>query len=211
ARDLLATYSHSIEKLIIADSNNERLDILRQSLTDSPIEIHVIDVTDRQIILSLLVKCDVYINAVPTFVGLQMNIFHACFEAKRNYLEYGGMGIYTVQQKAEHDQWEKAEIIAILGLGADPGLFNILCRVVADRLDRIDKMNLYWTAKFIGDENSILIPPYNLSTVLAEYGNPSQQFLNGKLPQVPAQSGFETIDLPEPFTGIQELHMNVWF
>ncbi|CAF1141895.1 unnamed protein product [Didymodactylos carnosus] len=106
ARDLLATYSHSIEKLIIADSSNERLDIL----------------------------------------------------------------------------------------------------LVADRLDRIDKMSLYWAAKFIGDENPILIPPYNLSTVLAEYGNLSQQFLNGKLQQVPAQSGFETIDLPEPFGKTSFIH-----
>ncbi|CAF0876342.1 unnamed protein product [Didymodactylos carnosus] len=206
ARDLLATYSHSIEKLIIADSSNERLDILRQSLTDSRIETHIIDVTDRQIILSLLAKCDVCINAVPTFAGLQMDIFHACFEAKRNYVDYGGMGIYTVQQKAEHDQWEKAGITAILGLGADPGLSNILCRVVADRLDKIDKINLYWAAKLIGDENPILIPPYNLSTVLAEYTNPSQQFLNGKLQQVPAQSGFETIDLPEPFGKTSFMH-----
>ncbi|CAF1351467.1 unnamed protein product, partial [Didymodactylos carnosus] len=190
ARDLLATYSHSIEKLIIADSSNERLDILRESLTDSRIETNVIDVTDRQIILSLLAKCDVYINAVPTFAGLQMDIFHACFEAER---------ITWITEA-----W--AGITAIFGLGADPGLSNILCRVVADRLDRIDKMSLYWAAKFIGDENPILIPPYNLSTVLAEYGNLSQQFLNGKLQQVPAQSGFETIDLPEPFGKTSFIH-----
>ncbi len=149
---------------------------------------------------------NVCINGVPTFAGFQMQIFEACLQAKRPYVDYGGMGVYTVRQKAEHDKWKQAGATAVIGLGSDPGLSNIICRAVADRLDRIDRINLYWAATKIGAENPVLVPPYSISTVLAEYANPSQQFLDGKLQEVPAQAGTETIDLPQPWGRTTFIH-----
>jgi saccharopine dehydrogenase-like NADP-dependent oxidoreductase len=116
------------------------------------------------------------------------------------------MGVYTVRQKAEHDKWKHAGITAVIGLGSDPGLSNIICRAVADRLDRIDRINLYWAATKIGPESPVLVPPYSISTVLAEYANPSQQFLEGRLQEVPAQAGLETIELPQPWGRTTFLH-----
>jgi len=71
--------------------------------------------------------------------------------------------------------------------------------MVAEKLDRIDSMNLYWAGKILGPENPILIPLYNIYTLLAEYHNASWQFLDGELRERPAQSGHETLVLPEPF------------
>ena len=94
----------------------------------------------------------------------------------------------------------------MVGLGSDPGLSNIICRAVADRLDRIEKINLYWAATKIGPDSPVLVPPYSVSTILAEYANPSQQFLDGRLQEVPAQAGVETIDLPEPWGRTTFMH-----
>jgi len=199
ARDLLSNLSSGVERVVAADSNPDRLDTLRKSLADPRLETRVIDVADRTAILPLLEKCDLCINGVPTFAGFQMLIFEACLEARRTYVDYGGMGIFTVRQKAQHTRWAEAGVTAVIGLGADPGMSNIICRAVADRLDRIDRINLYWAATKIGPESQVLVPPYSLSTVLAEYANPSQQFLDGRLQDVPPQSGAETIDLPAPW------------
>jgi saccharopine dehydrogenase-like NADP-dependent oxidoreductase len=135
-----------------------------------------------------------------------MAIFEACLEAKRPYVDYGGMGVYTVKQKAQHQPWRDSGATAVIGLGSDPGLSNIICRAVADRLDRIDRINLYWAATKVGPESPVLVPPYSLSTVLAEYANPSQQFLDGRLQEVPALAGTETIDLPEPWGPTTFIH-----
>ena len=43
------------------------------------------------------------------------------------------------------------------------------------------------------------MPPYNVETVLGEYANPSKQFLEGALREVPPQTGHETLQLPEPW------------
>jgi saccharopine dehydrogenase-like NADP-dependent oxidoreductase len=206
ARDLLSGLSSGVTRILAADSNGERLRSLQQSLSDPRLESRVFDVNDRSALLALLADCDVCINGVPTFAGFQMAIFESCLEARRAYVDFGGMGVYTVRQKAQHDAWKKAGVTAVLGLGSDPGLSNIICRAVADRLDRIGKMNLYWAATKIGPDSPVLVPPYSVSTILAEYANPSQQFLDSRLQEVPAQAGAETIDLPQPWGPTTFIH-----
>ena len=206
ARDLLSKLSSGITKIVAADANAERLESLKRSLGDPRLETRVLDVNDRTALLGLLRDCDLCVNGVPTFAGFQMTIFEACLEAKRPYVDYGGMGVYTVKQKAQHEKWKDAGVTAVVGLGSDPGMSNIICRAVADRLDRIDRINLYWGATKVGPESPVLVPPYSVSTVLAEYANPSQQFIDGKLREVPAQAGRETIDLPEPWGRTTFIH-----
>ena len=206
ARDLLSELSSGVTKIVAADANGERLELLKKSLNDPRLETRAFDVNDREMLMSLLADCDVCINGVPTFAGFQMAIFQACLEAKCAYADFGGMGVYTVKQKAQHDIWKKAGVTAVVGLGSDPGLSNIICRAVADQLDRIDKINLYWGATKIGPDSPVLVPPYSVSTILAEYANPSQQFLDGRLQEVPAQAGVEVIDLPEPWGRTTFIH-----
>jgi len=206
ARDLLSTLSSGVTKVIAADTNPDRLDALKRSLSDSRLETRVVDVNDGNALLPLLKDCDLCINGVPTFAGFQMSIFEACLAAKCTYVDYGGMGVYTVQQKAQHEQWKEAGVTSVVGLGSDPGLSNILCRAVAEQFDRIDRINLYWAATKVGPESPVLVPPYSLSTILAEYANPSRQFLDGRLQEVPALSGTETLDLPEPWGRTTFIH-----
>lgn len=206
SRDLLSKLSSGVTGVIAADSNAERLESLKKSLDDPRLETRVFDVNDRAALATLLADCDLCINGVPTFAGFQMAIFEACLEAKRPYVDYGGMGVYTVRQKAQHQKWKDAGVTAVVGLGSDPGMSNIICRAVADRLDTIERINLYWGATKIGAQSPVLVPPYSVSTVLAEYANPSQQFLDGKLREVPAQAGAESIDLPHPWGRTTFIH-----
>jgi len=148
---------------------------------------------------TLLADCDLCVNGVPTFAGHQMRIFEACLRAGKTYVDYGGMGVYTVQQKAFHVRFQEAGVTAVIGLGADPGLSNVLCRAVADRLETIDRINLYWASTRLGPVSPALVAPYSLSTVLSEYANPSQQFLDGELREVPAREGVEVVELPPPW------------
>ena len=206
ARDLLSNLTSGVTRIIVGDANADRLETLKKSLPDPRLQTRVFDVSDRAALLSLLADCDLCVNGVPTFAGFQMSIFEACLEAKRPYVDYGGMGVYTVRQKAQHDKWTNAGVTAVIGLGSDPGLSNIICRAVADRLDRVDRINLYWAATKVGPESPVLVLPYSLSTLLAEYTNPSQQFLDGRLQEVPAQAGVETIDLPQPWGRTTFIH-----
>ncbi|MDX1422330.1 MAG: saccharopine dehydrogenase NADP-binding domain-containing protein [Kiloniellales bacterium] len=205
-RDLLSERSSGVDRVVVADGYVDRLEALAAEVDDPRLYTAGLDLDDAASLGLLLHDADVCINAVATFAGYQMEIFEACLAAGTPYVDYGGMGVYTVRQKAEHERWREAGIPAVLGLGADPGLSNVICRAVADKLETIEAINLYWAATSVGPESPVLVPPYAASTVLSEYANPSQQFLDGKLTEVPPQSGQEVRDLPEPWGRTRFMH-----
>ncbi len=205
-RDLMSNESKGVEKVIVADLSVNKAKELADVLGDGRVEAVALDVTDKQKMADLLKDSDICINAVPTFSGHQMDIFHACLDAGCHYVDYGGMGIYTVKQKEEHRAWEDAGLAAVIGLGADPGMSNVLCKAVAEELDTVDSINLYWAAKLEGPENPVLVPPYSIATLLAEFAHSSKQFMGGKLVEMPPQSGKETLLLPEPFGETEFMH-----
>ena len=198
-RDLLSPQSDNGNHIIAADLSLERVREVIAEFDAGRVRALALDVTDSRALAKVLTGSDLCVNAVPTFAGHQMAIFDACLKAGCVYADLGGMGVYTVLQKAEHESWCAAGAMAVLGLGADPGMSNVICRAVAERLERIDKINLYWAAELTGPENPVLVPPYNIETVLGEYANPSQQFLDGALREVPPQSGHEILQLPAPW------------
>jgi len=205
-RDLLSERSSGVDRVVVADGYVDRLEALAAEVDDPRLYTTGLDLDDPASLGLLLHEADVCINAVATFAGYQMEIFEACLAAGTPYVDYGGMGVYTVRQKAEHERWRAAGVAAVLGLGADPGLSNVICRAVADKLETIEAINLYWAATSVGPESPVLVPPYAASTVLSEYANPSRQFLDGRLAEVPPQSGQEVLDLPEPWGRTRFMH-----
>jgi saccharopine dehydrogenase-like NADP-dependent oxidoreductase len=188
-----------IETIRVCDLSSERILALLQELDDPRLLAWPLDVRDGAALHAALHGTDLCINAVPTLAGFQMRIFEAALEARIPYIDLGGLGIYTTQQKAAHERFRAAGVTAVIGTGSDPGMSNVICRLAADQLDTIDKINLYWACEYLGPENPVLTAPYALSTVLAEYGRPSQQFLEGRHVEVPPMSGAETIELPAPW------------
>ena len=167
-----------LSKIRICDLSKQRLRALFDELGDPRIELLELDVTHPGQLNEAIEDADLCINAVPTMAGHQMAIFEAALKAEVDYIDLGGLGAFTVKQLAEHQRFKEAGVTAVLGVGADPGMSNVICRTVADELNVIDKINLYWAAEVVGDESPILVPPYSVSTVLAEYAHPSIQFLN---------------------------------
>lgn len=188
-----------ISSIRIADASRPGIGRLLSEISDPRLEPVNFDASHPLRLAAAIADVDLVINAVPTLLNLQMPIFEACLEARIPYTDLGGMGIYTVQQKAMHDRFRDAGVCAVIGTGADPGMSNMICRAVADELDTIDAINLYWAAELVGPENPVLVPPYSISTVLAEYARPSTQFLDGCHQHCPPMGGREILDLPEPW------------
>ena len=199
-RDLISDRAFvPIASIRIADVSRERIDSLISDLADPRLAAFDLDVTNPERLAAAVAGVDIVVNAVPTLLGHQMAIFEACLAARVTYTDLGGMGIYTVRQKALHERFRAAGVCAVIGTGADPGMSNVICRAVADELDTIDRINLYWAAELVGPENPVLVPPYSISTVLAEYARPSTQFLDGRHRECAPLTGREVIDLPPPW------------
>lgn len=195
-----------IKTIRLCDASRDKMEALAKELGDPRIQLVDLNVTDPAALNAAIAGADICINCVPTLLGFQMTIFEAALAAKVPYVDLGGLGTYTVKQLAEHERFKAAGVTAVIGVGADPGMSNVICRAVADELDEIDKINLYWAAELTGDENPVLVPPYSLSTVLAEYAHPSTQFYDGKHVECAPLSGQEYLDLPEPWGHCEFIH-----
>lgn len=199
-RDLISDRAIiDIKTIRICDTSRPRMEALAKDLGDIRLQLVDLDVTNPALLSAAIEGADICINCVPTLAGHQMVIFEAAFTARVPYVDLGGLGTYTVKQIAEHARFKAAGMTAVTGIGADPGMSNVICRAVADELDEIDRINLYWAAELVGNENPLLVPPYSVSTVLAEYAHPSTQFLDGKHVTCAPMTGIEVIDLPEPW------------
>jgi saccharopine dehydrogenase-like NADP-dependent oxidoreductase len=200
ARDLISDLAICrLSAIRICDIALERAQALVAELGDPRLQAVRLDARDGASLRVAIAGADLCINAVPTLAGFQMAIFATALDARVPYMDLGGLGTFTVAQKSWHERFRVAGVTAVLGAGADPGMSNVLCRAVADRLDTIDRINLYWAAELVGGESPVLVPPYNVATVLAEYAEPSTQFLDGRHVQVPAMGGAEVIELPPPW------------
>ncbi len=199
-RDLLSDLAIvPIDVVRLCDTSMARMSTLAERLDDPRIQCMAVDVTDPAQLKQAIVGEDLCINAVPTLAGHQMTIFEAALHAGVPYIDLGGLGTYTVKQMEWHERFREAGVTAVLGVGADPGMSNVICRAVADELDEIDRINLYWAAELVGPESPVLVPPYSLSTVLAEYAHPSTQFIDGRHVQCAPMTGHEVLELPEPW------------
>lgn len=195
-----------ITKIRLCDAAREKMEALKDELGDPRIELVDLDVADPATLSAAIIGANLCINCVPTLLGFQMTIFEAALAARVSYVDLGGLGTYTVKQLVEHERFKAAGVTAVIGVGADPGMSNVICRAVADELDEIDKINLYWAAELTGEENPVLVPPYSVSTVLAEYAHPSTQFYDGGHVECPPMSGREFLDLPEPWGRCEFMH-----
>ncbi len=207
-RDLVSSFSNDtiIDEILVCDLSLDKINSLINSLGDERLVAVKFDASNKNEMIKLLEKVDLCINGVPTFAGFQMDIFEACFEAGCKYVDYGGMGVYTIKQKSLHDKWVKAGLTAVLGLGADPGMSNMICKAVAEELDSIESINLYWAATLKGEDSPVLVPPYSVSTIIGEYSNENKQFIDGKLCTMEALSGRDVLSLPEPWGETRFIH-----
>lgn len=188
-----------VSRIRIRDVSDEAIVRLIGDLKDARLEAYSLDASVPAQLARAIGGFDLCINAVPTLAGFQMQIFEAAFDARCAYVDLGGLGVYTVKQKAEHERFRAAGVTAVIGTGADPGMSNVTCRAVADEFDQIERINLYWAAELVGSENPVLVPPYSISTVLAEYAHPSTQFLDGRHVECAPMTGHEVMDLSEPW------------
>jgi saccharopine dehydrogenase-like NADP-dependent oxidoreductase len=197
----LATNSpkKDIERIIIADIEMNKAKQLVNELKDDRIEIRHLNVANKKELRKLLQEVDVCVNAVPTLLGYQMDIFLASLEAKCPYMDLGGLGVWTRKQKECHKKFVEEGVPALLGMGSAPGITNVLAKCCAEHLDKVEKINLYWVGKQIGPESPVFVPPYNIFTLIDEYSEPNFQFIDGEMKVVPALSGEQEIVLPEPF------------
>jgi lysine 6-dehydrogenase len=139
---------------------------------------------------------DVLVNSASYRVNL--DVMRACLEAGCHYVDLGGLYWMTGDQLELSDEFERAGLLALLGMGSSPGKTNVMAalavRLLGDGPRRIDVL----AAGRDLDPPDGTSFPYALQTLVDELTmDPMAQRGGEPTALAPMQDG-GTVDLPEP-------------
>lgn len=136
-----------------------------------------VDVTDKSGLSEILEKHDLVLNTVGPFFKFGTPILNAAIEAKTNYLDINDDWEPTLEMMNLHGKAEAAGVTAIIGIGASPGMTNLLARKIVSELDIVTDLYTGWNV-----EAAVAEPPeggYDPGRFKAPDYRPSAALIHG--------------------------------
>ena len=125
------------ERITFADLNPARPQALVDRLDDSRFAAAQVDASDQASVAALAREHDAVLNATdPRF---NLPVFEAAFESRCTYLDMA-MSLSSPdtllgqEQLDQHERWAEAGLLALVGIGVEPGLSDVFARYAADHL-----------------------------------------------------------------------------
>ncbi|MCA9778024.1 MAG: saccharopine dehydrogenase NADP-binding domain-containing protein [Candidatus Eremiobacteraeota bacterium] len=184
----LAAYS-DFDTITVADLDLDKAGALAQELE---IEAQSVDVTDKNALIKVFGDHDIVLNCTSYAFGL--GITEAAIEARKPMLDLGGL-YNTPKQLAMTDKAKEAGVTIVLGMGATPGVSNLMARAGASRMDSVDSIHIHFATY-----RSIAPSPGLLQTVLDEFSPSTKRFYHqdGELIEVDPFEGEKMVTFDAP-------------
>jgi saccharopine dehydrogenase-like NADP-dependent oxidoreductase len=127
-------------EIVVADYNMEAAQALVNEIGDQRLSAMFFDAEDYDAMLKLFPDFDVVVNGLPWKYDLPVT--KACVE----------VGVNGLDVSTEEDQWsydleaQEKDILFIPGVGATPGITNVMARSGADQMDQVDEVQINFAA-----------------------------------------------------------------
>ncbi len=162
---------------------------------DPRVRAAVLDARDGVATARLLEGHDAVLNCVTYYSNVP--IMRAALEARVAYADLGGLYHGTQKQFALHEDFVRAGVPALLGMGSTPGITNVMAGSLARGLEEVHAIHVR-VGSIDRSASGPLPIPYALDTVLDEFALEPIVFRDGRAEAVAPMSGRETIDFPPP-------------
>jgi saccharopine dehydrogenase-like NADP-dependent oxidoreductase len=202
-RDLLEN-SSSLEHLEIADFDKDKALQLKEQLNDKRVGASFVNIKDAATMANVLAETTIVINSTPYYNNV--DVMKAALNAKCHYIDLGGLFHVSKKQLELDEQFKKAGLIAVIGMGAAPGLTNVMAASAALELERIHAIDIVvGCADFTVNDHPFL-PPYALETLLDEYCKEPMVYEDYDYIAKPPMSGEIAIEFPEPVGNVLAIY-----
>jgi lysine 6-dehydrogenase len=187
--------SRQVDQVTVYDVDRARLQALARKEHSSKLLAKVHDVRRRGETVRLLRGFDVGVGALPH--GLSEYAIYSAIDARVSFVDliFG----WRFGQAEVNSAARRRGITIIPACGLAPGLTNVLAMAAAERMDSVDQVHIK-----VGGIPEKPKPPLNyrivfsFQAVLEEYLRKARVIKNGKVVDLPALSGLETINFRQP-------------
>jgi saccharopine dehydrogenase-like NADP-dependent oxidoreductase len=177
---------------------------LRPAQHDDP-RVHpaTLDARDEGATAKLLEGHDAVLNCVTYYFNVP--VMRAALAARVPYADLGGLYHGSMKQFALHEDFVRAGVPALLGMGSTPGITNVMAGELARGLESVEAIQVRVGCVDRGASGPLPVP-YALDTVLDEFSLEPMVFCGGRAEAVPPMSGREAIDFPDPVGRVEALY-----
>ena len=170
----------------LADYDRDRPAEVVTGLDDGRFTPHAVDASSRDSVVSLIreTRADAVLNAVDPLFNVP--IFDACFQTGVTYLDmamtlsephperpYEEVGVKLGDYQFERTpNWEERGLLALVGIGVEPGAADVFARFAADELfSEVDEIGIRDGANLVV-EGYDFAPTFSIWTTIEECLNP---------------------------------------
>jgi lysine 6-dehydrogenase len=192
-----------IDSVVIADYNLALAEKLKTEIGGVKVSAVFADLTKHDQLVALLTGATVVINSTPYYFNV--DVMEAAAQAGCHYMDLGGLFHVTKKQLELNEKFKQRSLLAVLGMGAAPGMTNVMAAEGAEELDRLDSIDIYVGCIDFVEVDHPLAPPYLLDTILDEYTKQPMVFEDGEYRAKPPMSGEVLVDFPNPVGNLKAI------
>ncbi len=186
--------SDEVSGLILLDVHKERAEAVAREHGGARAQVRSADA--RSGLAAQLSDCDVLVNSASYRINL--DAMRACLEAGCHYVDLGGLYWLTGRQLEMHEEFERAGLLALLGMGSSPGKTNVMAvKAVRELGTRPERLDVLAAGR---DINPPAGPsyPYALQTLLDELTMRPVVIKNGTPVEIDPLAAGGTVGFGEP-------------
>ncbi len=204
-KDLVET-SGPGERIVVADYDYPKARELARSMRDPRVSAARVNVKDGASALRALRGAFVLINTVQ--YQLNLEVMELALALRAHYIDLGGLFHMTRRQLRLNARFKEIGRTALLGMGAAPGITNLLARYGADRLESVREIHARVASsdRTRYDYKPALAVAYSLKTILEEFSAPPAVFTRGRYAFVEPMSGDAPHRFPPPIGWAKPMH-----
>lgn len=195
--------NNRFEEVVCADMREPQVNRVLSAIAKDNFKGLELDAGNLENMRKAVARADIVINAtVPRF---NLQIMEACLAGGTHYIDMASDGpvvlpgrVDIYQQLAFDQRFKDAGLLAICGIGMDPGCSNIFARYLADQMDSVDEI-------LIRDGDNSVVEGYRFAllfspdTNIEECLQPHYYYENGEFKQgQPLVTGVGSFVFPKP-------------
>ncbi|MCD6260909.1 MAG: saccharopine dehydrogenase NADP-binding domain-containing protein [Thaumarchaeota archaeon] len=187
--------SEEVEELIIADKSLERARRVAAETGRRKAVAKRVNALNYRRVAKLAKNVDILINA--TLPKYNLSLMKACLEAGAHYIDLASDD--TDEQIKLNRRFKEQGLTALICMGEDPGLSNILARYGVEQLSKVRSIKIRdCESSIIKGMRTHLTPLYSKEVYFSELSESAYIYQNGRYRRLPPLSGYEEYEFPPP-------------
>jgi len=189
--------AEDVEKIVVADINLAAAEAFKARMGSDKIEVQQLDVLDELALRAAMHEVDVVANFVGPFFRFAEPVVKAAIASGVNYVDICDDTAPTISLLDNyHAAATEAGVSVLLGMGASPGVTNMLVRRATDQLDEVSEALIYWAVSANDIETDLTANTENAAIyehAIELMAGTATQYIDGEFQDLQGGTGLEQV------------------